>query len=69
MDRSRPRRRCESGSGFQPPYRIGYVKLDDGPRVLTLFASDAAEWGRTSHFVTIEQSATDGLLRAVPVRA
>ncbi len=58
-----------AAAGFQPPYRIGYVKLDDGPRVLTLFASDAAEWVGRATRVTIEQSATDGLLRAVPVRA
>jgi hypothetical protein len=58
-----------AAAGFQPPYRIGYVKLDDGPRVLALFASDAAERVGRAGRVIIERSATDGLLRAGPEEA
>jgi uncharacterized OB-fold protein len=53
-----------AASGFEPPYRIGYVKLDAGPRVLALFAFDMNErvaWGRR---VAVGLGAADGLLQA-----
>jgi uncharacterized OB-fold protein len=58
-----------AAAGFQPPYRIGYVKLDDGPRLLTRFDFDPAQRLERRSRVTIERSAADGLLRAHPEQA
>jgi uncharacterized OB-fold protein len=57
-----------AGSGFAPPYRIGYVKLDDGPRVLALFMCAISERVAHGRRVRVERS-TDGLVRAWPESA
>jgi uncharacterized OB-fold protein len=55
-----------AAAGFHPPYRIGYVKLDDGPRVLALFEFDPTERVVRGSRVIVGRSEADGLLRARP---
>jgi uncharacterized OB-fold protein len=54
-----------AGAGFAPPYRIGYVKLDDGPRVLALFMCPVSERIAHGRRVRVERG-DDGLVRAWP---
>lgn len=54
-----------AGAGFGPPYRIGYVKLDDGPRVLALFECAVSERIAHGRRVRVDRS-EDGVVRAWP---
>jgi uncharacterized OB-fold protein len=50
--------------GFEAPYRIGYVRLDEGPRVLVQLSSESEAVLRPGHEVVVQSSGVDAILRA-----
>lgn len=55
--------------GFEAPYRIGYVRLEEGPRVLVQLSDQSPEEPSAGDPVVVRQHQADGILHAQRVGA